>query len=195
MDKTPRVALYGGSFDPPHIAHLAVIYQALESLPIDALIVLVAYQNPFKGAPCFSASQRYAWMQSLLKGLARVQVSDFEILAKRPVPSVESVLHFYHSLKPSKFYFIVGADNMVHLPQWEGYALMRALVEFVVVQRQGYSPTPPHPCIYMPLPQITHRISSSQIRSLLAQHQIPPHLPPTLQMGVVESFKEAHARS
>ncbi|WP_121020461.1 nicotinate (nicotinamide) nucleotide adenylyltransferase [Helicobacter vulpis] len=195
MDKTPKIALYGGSFDPPHIAHLAVIYQALECLDIDRLIILVAYQNPFKGAPCFSPAQRYAWMQGLLKGLPKVQVSDFEIRAQRPVPSIESVLHFSHTLKPSKLYFILGADNMAHLPQWEGYALMQELVEFVVVQRQGYTLTSPHSCIYMPLPQITHSISSSQIRTLLAQHKIPAHLPPTLQMGVLKSFKETHARS
>ncbi|MFC3848034.1 nicotinate (nicotinamide) nucleotide adenylyltransferase [Helicobacter baculiformis] len=196
MSKTPsKIALYGGSFDPPHIAHLEVIYQALEHLEIDQLIVLVAYQNPFKGAPCFSATQRYTWMQRLLSGLAKVEVSDFEIRAQRPVPSVESVLHFHHTLQPSKLYFILGADNLAHLSQWEGYTTMQKLTEFVIVQREGYPIEPSFSSLCIPLPQIQERISSSQIKALLAQHQIPAHLPPILQRGVVQAFKETHARS
>ncbi|WP_104710625.1 nicotinate (nicotinamide) nucleotide adenylyltransferase [Helicobacter felis] len=191
MSKTPKIALYGGSFDPPHIAHLEVIHQVLECLDIDRLIVLVAYQNPFKGAPCFSAAQRYAWMQELLRGLGKVEVSDFEICAQRPVPSVESVLHFHCTLRPSKLYFVMGADNLAHLDQWEGYTTMRELTEFVIVQREGY-PLDSLSSLYIPLPQIQERISSSQIKTLLAQHQIPHHLPATLQGGVIQAFKETH---
>ncbi|WP_104732145.1 nicotinate (nicotinamide) nucleotide adenylyltransferase [Helicobacter salomonis] len=198
MSKTPsglRIALYGGSFDPPHIAHLEVIYQVLKHLDIDQLIVLVAYQNPFKDAPCFSATQRYTWMQELLRGLAKVEVSDFEIRAQRPVPSVESVLHFYRTLQPSELYFVIGADNLAHLDQWEGYTIMQEYAQFVVVQREGYMLKPCASSLYMPLPQIRECISSSQIKALLAQHKIPPHIPAALQGGVIQAFKETHVRS
>lgn len=46
--KHKELALYGGSFDPLHKAHLAIIDQTLELLPFAQLIVLPAYQNPFK---------------------------------------------------------------------------------------------------------------------------------------------------
>ncbi|WP_104749528.1 nicotinate (nicotinamide) nucleotide adenylyltransferase [Helicobacter cynogastricus] len=192
MSKTLKIALYGGSFDPPHIAHLEVVAQILEHLDIDRLFVLVAYQNPFKGAPCFSPKQRLAWMRGLLSGFSKVEVSDFEICAQRPVPSVESVLHFHHSLRPSKLYFVIGADNLAHLSQWEGYATMQELAEFVVVQREGYPLEPRLDSLYIPLPRIQERISSTQIKALLAQHKIPSHLPPTLQGGVIQAFKEIH---
>ncbi|WP_104705796.1 nicotinate (nicotinamide) nucleotide adenylyltransferase [Helicobacter suis] len=189
------IALYGGSFDPPHIAHLEVIYQALETLKVDRLFVLVAYQNPFKKSPCFAPNQRLLWMQELLKDLAKVKVHDFEIKQKRPVPSIESVRYFYQKFTPNKLYFLIGADNVAGLALWEGYTELKELVEFVVVERKGYVLNPPADFKYTPmsLEHITCPISSSKIRELLHKHQIPQHLPHMLQSRVLQTFKETHA--
>lgn len=190
------IALYGGSFDPPHVAHLEVIYQALETLNLDRLFVLVAYQNPFKEPTCFSPKQRLLWMQELLKGLNQVEVSDFEILQNRPVPSIQSVCYFHQKLAPDKLYFIIGADNVAGLARWEGYTQLQKLVELVVVQREGYDLKLPlgfkSRCLF--LPHITHPISSTQIRNHLYQHHlVSPDVPYALQTCVIQTFKGDYA--
>ncbi|GMB93672.1 Nicotinate (nicotinamide) nucleotide adenylyltransferase NadD [Helicobacter bizzozeronii] len=190
------IALYGGSFDPPHIAHLEVIKQALENLKPDKLFVLVAYQNPFKTRPCFSPQQRLVWMGQLLKDLDKVQVSDFEILQNRPVPSIESVEHFYQKYQPNKLYFIIGADNVAGLERWEGYWRLQELVELVVVHREGYALQLPQGfrAQSLFLPRIQRPISSTQIRICLKQHRISHDIPYALQPCALQTFKENYAK-
>ncbi|BDQ28307.1 nicotinate (nicotinamide) nucleotide adenylyltransferase [Helicobacter ailurogastricus] len=190
----PTIALYGGSFDPPHIAHLEVIYQTLACFELDLLFVLVAHQNPFKNPPAFTPKQRLLWMQELLRGVDKVQVSDYEIQQERPVPSIQSVRHFHKTYAPQKLYFVMGTDNVASLKDWEGYDELIQLAHFILVQRQGYPiDTPPSFAhSFLPLDKIKCPISSTQIKAVLEKHQIPPHLPPLVQEGVVTTFKENH---
>ena len=88
-----------------HKAHLAIIEQTLELLPSAKLIVLPAYQNPFK-KPCFlDAQTRFKELERALKGIDRVLLSDFEIKQERAVPTIESVLSFPKTLPPPNALF------------------------------------------------------------------------------------------
>jgi len=53
-----NIALFGGSFDPPHIGHKMIVKQALSQLDIDQLIVMPTFLNPFKSKSHFSSKQR-----------------------------------------------------------------------------------------------------------------------------------------
>ena len=53
-----KIAVYGGSFDPPHLGHMEIIRESLRVLEIDKLIVMVAYQNPLKKRRLFSSARR-----------------------------------------------------------------------------------------------------------------------------------------
>ncbi|BCZ17803.1 Nicotinate (nicotinamide) nucleotide adenylyltransferase NadD [Helicobacter sp. NHP19-003] len=181
----PTIALYGGSFDPPHVAHLEVIYQTLASFALDKFFILVAHQNPFKTPPAFTPEQRLLWMQELLRGMDKVIVSDYETQQKRPVPTIESVRHFNQTYHPQKLYFIMGTDNVAGLKDWEGYDELTQLAHFILVQRQGYPlDTPPsfnHS--FLSLENIKCPISSTQIRPC-SQNTKSPHLPPSAKRGV-----------
>ena len=59
------IALFGGSFDPPHSGHITVIYEALKSLPIERVIVVPAYVNPFKSGTHAPASLRLQWLKTI----------------------------------------------------------------------------------------------------------------------------------
>ncbi|BEG57664.1 Nicotinate (nicotinamide) nucleotide adenylyltransferase NadD [Helicobacter sp. NHP21005] len=196
MNTTPKptIALYGGSFDPPHIAHLEVVYQTLASFALDQFFILVAHQNPFKKPPAFTPQQRLLWMQELLRGVDKVVVSDYEIQQKRPVPTIESVRYFHQTYAPQKLYFVMGTDNVEGLKDWEGYSELTQLAHFILVQRQGYplSTPPSYPHSFLSLDKIKCPISSTQIKALLEKHQIPPYLPPLVQSGVLTTFKENH---
>ncbi|GMB94891.1 nicotinate (nicotinamide) nucleotide adenylyltransferase [Helicobacter heilmannii] len=196
MSTTPKptIALYGGSFDPPHIAHLEVIYQTLASFALDQFFILVAHQNPFKNPPAFTPKQRLLWMQELLRGVDKVEVSDYEIQQERPVPTIESVRHFHQTYTPQKLYFVMGTDNVAGLKDWEGYTELTNLAHFILVQRQGYvlDIPPSFTHSFLSLENIKCPISSTQIKALLEKHQIPPHLPPLVQSGILTTFKENH---
>lgn len=157
-----KIALFGGSFDPPHLGHEAVIKNALQSLEIDKLIIMPTFINPFKSRVGASEILRYSWVSTLWGDLERVEICDFEIAQKRPVPSIESVLHLQKLYKPSKFYLIIGADHLNSLSKWHEFKKLSEIVEFVVAKRDEIA-VPPH---FKTLD--THKdISSSFIRDSL----------------------------
>ncbi|WP_104760658.1 nicotinate (nicotinamide) nucleotide adenylyltransferase [Helicobacter cetorum] len=158
-----EIALYGGSFDPFHQAHLAIVEQTLELLPIAQLIVLPAYQNPFK-KPCFlDANTRFRHLEEALKDFDRVLLSDFEIKQQRAVPTIESVCYFQEVLKPKTLYLVVGADCLTSLPSWKNATELLERVELVVFERIGYEKVE-FRGLYFPLKGIEVPISSSAIR-------------------------------
>ncbi len=138
-----NIALFGGSFDPPHNGHVAVVQAALKQLDIEKLIVVPTYVNPFKTATTAPASLRLTWLQDIFKEYAHVEISDVETTKKRAVPTIETVQYFQHREQPSRLFFIIGADNLASLPQWHRYNELEKLVTFVVAHRDHVT-IPPH---------------------------------------------------
>jgi len=160
-----NIALYGGSFDPPHIGHIAVVQKALQTLDIEKVIVMPAYRNPFKRSASAPADKRMAWLRAAFDD-PRIEISDFEILQNRAVKTIESV--FYLQKRYEKIYLIVGADNLASLPRWHEYEKLRTLVEFVIAARD----TVAIPKEYLTLP-VNVTISSSELRRKPRREYLP----------------------
>lgn len=186
-----NIAIYGGSFDPPHVAHFRIIQAAIEELEIDHLIVIVAYQNPFKTPCLFDAKRRYEWMCRLANRLTKVQVSDIEIKQKRPIASIESVLKLKKKLQPEKIFFIIGQDNLASLPKWNRYEELKKLVEFVLIEREGYDIKLDETLRTLSLSDLKYKISSSQIRQELFAGVHPDDLPEDIQNEVIELYAKS----
>ena len=131
------VAIFGGSFDPPHSGHQQIVQEALKHLDIDKLIVLPAYLNPFKSTSLADAKQRLGWCRILFADIPKVTVSDYEIRQQRSVKTAESVKHF-KKLYDVK-YLIIGADNLSTLTQWHDFEWLNEEVTWVVVTRPGFT--------------------------------------------------------
>jgi nicotinate-nucleotide adenylyltransferase len=130
------VAIFGGSFDPPHHGHQQIIEEALKHLDIDQLIVLPAYLNPFKSFSFADASQRLEWCRILFGEIPKVTVSDFEIKQQKSVKTSQSIRHFkkHYDVK----YLIIGADNLSTLTQWYDFAWLNKQITWVIITRPGY---------------------------------------------------------
>jgi len=174
-----NIALYGGSFDPPHIGHVRVVEAALASLPIDKLIIIPAYKNPFKQKVCAPASKRLQWLKKLFKDMPKVEISDFEIRQNRSVYTIETVEHFRDRTKT--IYLIIGADNLEKLPLWHHYDELNSLVVWVIATR-GESPIPGE----MIRLNIDAPISSTECRTL----QKPPGLDLMIDHDIITTYKE-----
>lgn len=161
-----KIALFGGSFDPPHLGHLAIVDEALRQLDIDELVIVPAYLNPFKSQAHAPASLRLKWLQAIFKNDPRVTVSDFEVAKNRPVPSIETVRHF--SEIADSIYLIVGADNLASLEAWYEYESLDKMVTWVVARRDGINV----PEGYRVL-DTDHPVSSTQLRRHIERHALP----------------------
>ncbi|ACZ11457.1 nicotinate (nicotinamide) nucleotide adenylyltransferase [Sulfurospirillum deleyianum] len=163
-----NIAIFGGSFDPPHTGHERIVTKALEVLDIDKLLVVPTYLSPFKETFCAPAPLRQAWLSKLFEHEKKVEIFDYECNQKRQVPTVETVLHVKSLYPHAKLYLIVGSDSFLSLPLWNRYEELSHLVEFVVAPRGTFSP--PKDLKILP---INVNISSSKLRSFLDKRFIP----------------------
>lgn len=86
-----KIALFGGSFDPPHAGHAAAVRAILSSLKPDLLVIMPSFLNPFKKSFSAPPQLRLKWCRALWSGTPRVEVSDYEISQNVPVPTIQSV--------------------------------------------------------------------------------------------------------
>ncbi len=86
-----KIALFGGSFDPPHAGHDAAMKAILSSLKPDLLIIMPSFLNPFKKSFSAPPQLRLRWCRALWNDAPGVEVSDYEISQNRPVPTIQSV--------------------------------------------------------------------------------------------------------
>lgn len=86
-----KIALFGGSFDPPHAGHDAAVRAILSSLKPDLLIIMPSFLNPFKKSFSAPPQLRLKWCRALWSDAPGVEVSDYEISKNRSVPTIQSV--------------------------------------------------------------------------------------------------------
>ncbi|MCK5111493.1 MAG: nicotinate (nicotinamide) nucleotide adenylyltransferase [Arcobacteraceae bacterium] len=133
-----NIAIFGGSFDPPHLGHQAIIKEVLKSLKIDKLIIVPAFLNPFKYHSSFDPKVRYELIKELCQDLEQVEVSDYEIKQNKATPTIQTIKYIKNKYKNCKnIYLIIGADNLKKLHLWEEYNELKQLVKFVVASRDN----------------------------------------------------------
>ncbi len=130
-----KIALFGGSFDPPHIGHIKIIQTSLKELDIDRIFVCPTYLNPFKKEYHAPPQTRLKWLKKLLKNYQNVSICNYEIKQNRPVPTIETVLYLYKHFQIEKIYLLIGADNLDSLERWKDIKRLKELVKFVIITR------------------------------------------------------------
>ena len=133
-----RIAIFGGSFDPIHTAHVLVVKEALKELHIDMVIVVPTYLNPFKSSFYLNPETRFKLLEKVFKDFERVQICDYEINQQKTSYSIDTVNYLKNLYNPSKIYLIIGEDNLKTLDKWHEIDKLKELVEFVVASRKGF---------------------------------------------------------
>jgi len=131
-----RIGILGGTFDPPHIGHLVVAQDALESLELDRLIVVPAGRPPHREA-LLDAETRLALVRLAFEGDDRVQVSDVEVEREGPSWTVDTLEWARLELDPEVLYLIVGADQLRSFRGWRQPERILQLARLAVMTRPG----------------------------------------------------------
>ncbi len=137
--KKRKIAIFGGSFDPPHLGHAAIMKKALETLDIEKLIVVPAYISPFKKGHSAPAELRLKWLKKITAFDPRIEVSDYEIRRGGRSYTYDTVTHFKQFF--DTIYLIIGADNLESLHRWYRFDELDRMVEWVVATRSD-TPVP-----------------------------------------------------
>ncbi len=168
-----HIAIFGGSFDPIHLAHVAIVNNALQKLQIEKIFVVPTYLNPFKNSFKIEPETRFELLKKVFKNFTNVEVCDYEIRKNKATYSIETVKYLKEKFNASKIYFIIGADNLEHLDKWSNIEELKTLVEFVVATRNGYNLEKAKEFQTL---NIDINISSSQLREKLDLDFIPSEI-------------------
>lgn len=166
-----KAAIFGGSFDPPHVAHEQIALKSLETLDIDRLYVVPSFLNPFKKKFHFTPETRYELIQELFSEYKSIEVSDYELKQQKPTASIDTVEYFLREYNIEKLYLIIGSDNLSTLHLWQSFDRLKGLVEFVVFTRCGFEET--NVTIPYKKIQLSNQVSSTMLRDTLDLQKIP----------------------
>ncbi len=139
MSKPRRIALFGGTFDPVHTGHLEIAEKAQQALELDEIIFLPCQKSPHKSnGPVAGDQERLTMLTLATADLPWASVSDFEL--HRPLPNytwttVEALQR--SSLKNCQLFLLIGLDQWDALTRWSHPEKLAAVVEFIVVGRDG----------------------------------------------------------
>ncbi|WP_235670253.1 nicotinate (nicotinamide) nucleotide adenylyltransferase [Prosthecochloris vibrioformis] len=136
-----RLALFGGSFDPPHNAHLALCLYARELLKLDRLIISVS-RNPFKEGFDASDSERCHMAGLLVQELNRTGneavLCDSELRrSQSPSYTIDMVRELALDYPGAELFLLIGEDNARGFRQWKNWQELRDKCRVVVFRRGG----------------------------------------------------------
>jgi nicotinate-nucleotide adenylyltransferase len=134
----PRcVAVLGGTFDPVHAGHLAVLDQVRSSVDADEAWLLPTNLPGHRRPAGASVEDRLAMVRAAAEGHAGVRVADLE--ARRPGPSytVDTLDELERAFPEVQFWLVLGADAARDIAAWHRAAEVLARARFVLVNRTG----------------------------------------------------------
>lgn len=133
-----KIGIIGGTFNPIHLAHLYIAYEAMYQLNLDKIIFIPTGSPPHKkDMEILEASLRYNMVYEAIKNYEDFEISDYEIEKKGLSYTFETLEHFKND--DNELYFITGADCLMDIEKWKYPEKIFKLCNFVVFNRAGYS--------------------------------------------------------
>ncbi|HZU26776.1 MAG TPA: nicotinate-nucleotide adenylyltransferase [Bryobacteraceae bacterium] len=176
-------AIFGGTFDPIHNAHLTVAREAADQYHLERILFVPAARPPHKAEKtCASYEDRYRMVELACGGDPRFEPSRLEEGEQKSY-SVQTIEKLRR--ETSDLWFIIGADAFAEIRSWYRWRDVVAQTGFIVVTRPGHSYETPDGARVRRLDTVALPISSSDIRNHLAAGEIPPELPPAAAEYIV----------
>ena len=169
-----NLAIFGGTFDPIHNAHLEVARAARRECFLDRILFVPASHPPHKTEPCaadyehryemvrLACTEHPAFEASRLEAPARDRARNYTIQTVRRLQTRIS--------RHDRLFFLIGSDAFSELPTWYHWRHLTREIEFIVVNRPGFileeSQVPPEARVHW-LRSVSCPISSTDVRSRL----------------------------
>jgi nicotinate-nucleotide adenylyltransferase len=137
-----RVALFGGTFDPPHRGHIAAARAALTRLALDQVLVAPVATQPFKaGIATSSYADRLAMVRLAVASVPGLTASDIDAALPGDQPNYTvDTLERLRKLHPrDQLFCLVGADSFLTLKHWHRCTDLLLFCDFIVAGRPGFS--------------------------------------------------------
>lgn len=165
-----KIGIIGGTFDPPHIGHLIIANEALHQLNLDKVYFMPNQEPPHKvrndGA---SGMERIHMLEMMIQKHPRFFIEPIELEREGRSYSYDTMKILTETNKEDEYFFIIGGDMVEYLPKWYKIDELVSIIQFVGVNRPGYSIETDYPIIPIEVPLI--ELSSTMLRDRLKSGQ------------------------
>ncbi len=132
-----RIGLLGGSFNPPHDAHVLISQTALRRLKLDAVWWIVTPGNPLKSHSDLAGLEaRLDACRTFAARDRRIRITSFESHLGSPYTAA-TVAFLAHRFPAVRFVWLMGADNLAQFHRWQHWRDIAASVPIAVIDRPG----------------------------------------------------------
>lgn len=186
---TKRVGIMGGSFNPPHLAHLIMADQAFHQLQLDEVRLMPDYLPPHKsGKKTGPFETRLAMVERIASHDPHLTV---ELTAQKPKQSdgksytVDAVATLKESEPDVQFFLIIGGDMVLDLPTWKRIDDLRKMIPIVAFERVGYEKVEPFPLTWLKAPLVA--VSSTKVRDMVKAGESIQYIVPDNVKAYIEA--------
>jgi nicotinate-nucleotide adenylyltransferase len=159
------IAIYGGSFDPPHVSHVLAAVYALKVAGFDKVLVVPVFEHAFQ-KQLTPFEYRVRMCELAFAGIQDIEVTAIEQTLAAPSLTLHTLEHLSAAHPDWALRLLVGSDVLADTPRWHAFERIAALAPLYVVARPGHA----HPAAQVAL---LPDVSSTRIREALAARDTP----------------------
>ncbi len=128
-----KIGILGGTFDPPHNAHLTIAERAIKQFHLGK-VIFIPSGNPWQKKYATSFIHRYEMTKILIEDSNLLEISDIEKSEDLPSYTVDTLTKLNH--KKDNLYFILGSDTAMNIKTWNDYEKLLPLTNFLIALRK-----------------------------------------------------------
>lgn len=173
-----RTAIFGGTFDPIHRAHILVAREAADAFSLDRFLFIPAANPPHKEAGA-SYEDRYNMVKLACAGEPRFVPSRLEEGCEKSY-SIHTIERVKALPGSGEVFFVIGSDAFAEIRSWYRWEDVVRETAFIVVSRPGHTYSIPPGARVHRLETVALPVSSSETRQALVRGESPDELPPAV---------------
>ncbi|MDD5861193.1 MAG: nicotinate (nicotinamide) nucleotide adenylyltransferase [Prevotella sp.] len=195
MNHQRRVGLFGGSFNPIHVGHIALAKALRKEGGLDEVWFLVTPQNPWKQqTDLLDDEERLTLVRDAVRGEDGLVASDYEFHLPKPSYTLHTLRALRKDYPDTEFVLLIGGDNWAAFDHWYGYEEILRDYKIIVYPREEHPVDPPLPhglpirgveIVHTPLLPVSSTLIRERVRAGAPIHGLVPE---AIEKRVIKAY-------
>ncbi len=179
-----KIGFFGGSFNPPTIAHFKIVKTSIEEFGLDKLII-VPMGDKYEKSGLISFNLRYEMLEKTFKNILNIEISKMQQNQKKRTYAIDTFKEIERKYNNSENYFIMGLDNYLKISEWKNSEELLNKYNYIVFKRNNVKISELFENVSFV--DVSYDISSSKVREMILNGE---NLKDVLNKDVINFIKE-----